>query len=90
MKNFSKNFAAGLFSILVHFLTIFIGALTVFCWISINDCSNPWGAVGVFFCAVILTLMEVGMISIIGQAATGKIQLIGNKEKETEDSTNEN
>lgn len=90
MKNFSKAFAAGLFSILVHFITIYIGALTVFCWMSINDCSNPWGAVGVFFCAVLLTLLEVGMIVTLGQSARGKIQLIGNKEKETADSTNEN
>lgn len=90
MKNFSKSFAAGLFSLLVHFITIYIGALTVFCWMSINDCSNPWGAVGVFFCAVILTLMEVGMIVTLGQSATGKIQLIGNKEKGTEENKNEN
>lgn len=90
MKNFSKTFTAGLFSILVHFITIFLGALTVFCWMSINDCNNPWGAVGVFFCAVILTLMVLSMIVTLGQSATGKIQLIGNKEKGTEDSTNEN
>jgi hypothetical protein len=90
MKNFSKAFAAGLGSILIHFIAIFLGTLTVFCWMSINDCNNPWGAVGLFFCAVLLTLLESGLIVILGQSATGKIQLIGNNEKETEDSTNEN
>ena len=85
MKNFGKTFAAGVFSILVHFITIFLGTLTVFCWISVNDCNNPWGAVGVFFCAVILTLIELGMIVILGQSATGKIQLVGNEEKEMEE-----
>lgn len=81
MKNFIKTFAAGLFSILVHFITIFLGALTVFCWMSINDCSNSWGAVGVFFCAVVLTLLELGMIVVLGESARGKIQLIGNEER---------
>ena len=90
MKNLIKTFAAGVFSVLVHFITIFIGVLTVFCWMSVNDCDSPWGAVGVFFCAMVLTLLELGMIVTLGQSATGKIQLIGNKEKETADSTNEN
>lgn len=76
MKNFIKTFAAGLLSTLTHFLAIFCGVLTVFCWMSINDCTSPWGAIAVFFCALILTMLEFLLLHSLGQVATGKITMV--------------
>lgn len=89
MKNFIKTIAAGLLSILVHVTVILCGALTVFCWMSVNDCNSSWGAVGVFFCSLIITMLEFLMLHLVGQIAMGKIKMI-NWKTEKEDITNEN
>lgn len=84
MKNFIKTFAAGLASIALNISTV-IASVMVVLGFSIIHKLTPWFAILFFIALLMLSGIAIFSIYLLGQAARGKIQLIGNKEKETEE-----